>query len=105
MRPMRTSEESTKMITKYVLPLVAVCLLVFAVLHVARAQKETPPGPPPADPPRTSYANNVAGAGMVEAQNENISIGSPIPGIVVAVRCKVGDEVNTGDELFRLDDR
>src|SRR4051812_44495851 len=93
------------MITKYVLPLVAVCLLVFAVLHVARAQKETPPGPPPADPPRTPYANNVAGAGMVEAQTENIAVGSSLPGIVVQVFGRVGDEVKQGDQLFRLDDR
>ena len=93
------------MITKYFLPLIAMGLLVFAVLHVARAQKETPAGPPPADPPRTPYANNVAGAGMIEAQTENIAIGSPLPGIVVKVFCRVGDEVKEGDQLFRLDDR
>jgi HlyD family secretion protein len=93
------------MLTKYGLPLIAVALLIFAALHVARAQKESPAGPPPADPPRTPYANNVAGSGMVEAQTENIAIGSPVPGIVVEVFCRVGDEVKAGDRLFRLDDR
>ena len=42
---------------------------------------------------------------IVEAQTENISVGSATPGVVVEVMVKVGDEVTAGQPLFRLDDR
>ena len=47
----------------------------------------------------------MAGAGIVEPETENISIGSPLPGVVVEVNVKVGQKVKAGDPLFRLDDR
>jgi multidrug resistance efflux pump len=42
---------------------------------------------------------------MVEPETENISVGSPLPGVVVEVVAKVGVKVKAGDPLFRLDDR
>jgi multidrug resistance efflux pump len=42
---------------------------------------------------------------MVEPETESISVGSPVPGVVVEVLAKVGQKVKTGDPLFRLDDR
>ena len=54
---------------------------------------------------REPVSNTVAGAGMVEPETENISIGSPLPGIVVEVMVKVGQHVKAGDPLFRIDDR
>ena len=42
---------------------------------------------------------------MVEPETENISIGAPLPGIVVEVMVKVGQRVKAGDPLFRIDDR
>lgn len=93
------------MFTKFGLPIVALVLLVFAVKHVADGQKPTPKVGPSITPPQSPYDDNVAGAGMVEAQTENISIGSPVSGIVISVSCKVNQRVEPGDELFRLDDR
>ena len=61
--------------------------------------------PPPVQPAENPFPNTVAGAGMVEPETENISIGSPVPGIVVEVLVKVGQKVKAGDPLFRLDDR
>jgi multidrug resistance efflux pump len=56
-------------------------------------------------PARSPYADTLAAAGIVEAQTENIAVGSATPGVVVQVLVKVGDEVKAGQPLFRLDDR
>ena len=58
----------------------------------------------------------IYGFGIVEAQRENIPIGSTVPGAVLEVYVdgrpgfdpphkKVGDRVKRGDPLFRIDDR
>ena len=60
-----------------------------------------PEVPPPIQPAANPFPNTVAGAGMVEPETENISIGSPLPGIVVEVMVKVGQQVKAGDPLFR----
>lgn len=93
------------MLTKFGLPIVALALLIFAVKHVSDSHKPAPKVSPSSTPPQTRYDDNVAGAGMVEAQTENISVGSPVSGIVVSVAAKVNQQVESGDELFRLDDR
>ena len=93
------------MLTRYGLPLVAVALLAFAVLHVMAGQKPETKSTPALQPPRTPFAATVAGSGMVEAENENIAIGSAISGVAISVKAKVGTQVKPGDELFRLDDR
>jgi multidrug resistance efflux pump len=87
------------------LPVLALALLAFAVFHVVRAQ-QTPPRPPPVvEPARSPFARTVAAAGLVEAQTENISVGTHLPGVVAEVFVKVGQKVKKGDALFRLDDR
>ncbi|HEY1064634.1 MAG TPA: efflux RND transporter periplasmic adaptor subunit, partial [Pirellulales bacterium] len=88
-----------------VLPLVAVGLLIFAVTHVMRAQQAPPPASPPVDPPRTPFNRTVAGSGIIEPRTENISIGAPLPGVVTEVLVKVGDELEAGAPLFKIDDR
>jgi multidrug resistance efflux pump len=93
------------MFRKYLLPLAALALFFFALLHVVRGQQTPPRLPPPVTPARTPFGDSVAGAGLVEAQTENISVGSHLPGVVTHVKVKVGDRVRKGDALFRLDDR
>ena len=73
--------------------------------YLAQAGEKMPELPPPVQPAENPFPNTVAGAGMVEPQTENISVGSPVPGIVVEVPVKVGQKVKAGDPLFRLDDR
>jgi len=96
------------MFRKYLLPLIALGLLVFAVVHVVTAQQEKPNLEPPREPARASFAHSVAGSGIVEAQTENIAIGSALPGVVMEVYVpveKVGQRVQKGAPLFRVDDR
>jgi len=88
--------------------MLAVGMLVFAVFHVVRAQQTTPKPPPPVEPARTPFGRTVAGAGIAEAQTENIAIGAALPGVVMEVYVpveKVGQRVKAGDPLFRVDDR
>ncbi len=91
--------------TKILLPLCAIGLFAFAVVHVTRAQKPEEKSKPMAPPPRNPFPNTVAGAGIVEAETENIAVGTPVAGVVVEVYAKVGGKVKPGTELFRLDDR
>jgi multidrug resistance efflux pump len=97
-----------KSIGKFVLPLVAACMLIFAVIHVVRAQQVPDKPPPPVEPPRSPFGKTVAGAGITEAVNENVNIGASIPGIVEEVYVpveKVGQTVKAGQPLFLVDSR
>jgi multidrug resistance efflux pump len=94
------------MFTKYVLPLLAVAGVTFAVYTVVQARVTPPPSQPLITPPtRPSRVQTIAGAGLIEARQENIPIGVNIPGVVVQVFVKKGDRVKAGAPLFRIDDR
>src|SRR5437868_1220491 len=93
------------MIRKYGLPLAGVALLGFAVMHVVGAQTSPPPVAPPVESARTPFGRTVAGTGIVEAQTENIAIGSGLAGVVSEVFVRPGRKVLVGEPLFRLDDR
>ena len=101
---------------KFLLPVLAACMLVFAVIHVVKAQQTLPKPPPPVEPARTPFGKTVAGAGIVEARSQNISVGTPLPGQVLEVYgpkkdgmqpwdALVGEHVKKGQPLFRVDDR
>src|SRR5262249_3731008 len=93
---------------KFVLPVLALGMLVFAMFHVVRAQQTLPKPPPPVEPPRTPFGKTVAGAGLVEARTENIAVGASIPGVVLEVYVpvdKVGLRATARTPLFRVDDR
>ncbi len=89
----------------YILPLLALVGLSIAIAAIFYGNK--PPsvktqGILQFQPPFESY---VAGAGIVEATTGNISIGTPVSGIVMNIYVKVGDRVRAGDPLFKIDDR
>lgn len=93
------------MLTKIGLPILALVLIGFSLKYLAEARERAPELPPPVQPAENPFPNTVAGAGMVEPQTENISVGSAIPGVVTEVLVEVGQKVKAGDPLFRLDDR
>jgi len=90
---------------KYVMPLAVVGAIAFMIYHVMTTKPKEEKTKPPIQPPKTEYALTVAGTGMIEAKYENIAVGTPVPGIVMAVYVEVGQEVKTGDKLFKIDDR
>src|SRR5688500_4032617 len=93
------------MLTKYLLPTLAVCGALFAVMFVRAGNKPVPASQPVAEPAMAPFQAYVAGAGLVEASSENIAVGTPLPGLVTEVMVKVGADVKVGQPLFKLDDR
>jgi HlyD family secretion protein len=94
------------MVTKYVLPALALAGFLFAVHSVVEARKAPPPSKPVMEPPvRTAATRLISGAGLIEARRENIPIGTNVPGVVIEVFVKKGDRVKKDDPLFRVDDR
>jgi HlyD family secretion protein len=98
------------MIRRYVLPLLALGLLVFAVAHALSIQRPEPETPPPVPPPLTPFGETVAGAGMVEPCTEasgtgNIAVGSQLAGTITRVWVHIGQTVKAGTLLFELDKR
>jgi len=93
------------MIRKYLLPVLAVVGLAFALWMAKQAAKTIPPAKPVADPARSPFTHKISGSGIVEASTRNISIGSHVPGIVAKVFVSVGQRVKFGDPLFALDER
>lgn len=93
------------MFTRYVLPALAVFALLFAGFQVSRAQQKPEPPSSPIEPGKSPYVKQLAGAGIVEPETENIAVGSFTPGVVDRVLVRVGQTVRPGDPLFQLDDR
>lgn len=118
------------MITRIVLPLVAVLGVLLAVHSVLPYEVSleagkpvfksksppvsTPLQPPPEQPSR--FRESIHGMGLVESQRENIPIGTSAPGLVTEVYVdgrpeyqpphkRVGDRVKKGEPLFSIDDR
>src|SRR3954447_21168885 len=111
------------MMTRFLLPLIALLgiglgLYSVSPWKVALEKKTTPVSQPIQDPPQQppGLERPIAGAGLIEAQRENIPVGTVVPGAVLEVYVdgrqgydpphkKVGDRVEKGEPLFRIDDR
>src|SRR5687768_16305842 len=95
------------MIRKYVLPLLAVLGVVFAIYTVKASNKKVPAAEPVAEPAGApaAFAAYVAGSGIVEPRTEAIAIGTGVGGVVTEVFVKVGEDVKKGDPLFKIRDR
>jgi multidrug resistance efflux pump len=86
---------------------------IFGALVGAVAVSSNRPSSPivqPANLPPTQPSGGVArpyigATGVVEAEGRNVSIGSPVAGVVTALHVSPGQEVRRGDRLFSVDDR
>lgn len=87
------------------LPLLGLAGAGFAVFVVAAGSQPAPIAKPIADPSKPPYESYLAGSGITESMDRNVAIGAPLSRLVLEVHAAVGDEVEAGAPLFRLDDR
>lgn len=89
----------------YILPILAVAMLIFAGFHISTTQQAQERATPPIQPATSPFEKQVAGLGLVEARFENVNIGSHVQGVVTEVFVHEGDHVHGGQPLFQLDAR
>lgn len=87
------------------IPSISLVLMALAGYHVARYSQAQPALSPPVAPARAPFGDTIAGSGVIEPWTENISIGTHLAGVVQEVFVKVGQSVEQGELLLRLDDR
>ena len=89
----------------YLLPLLAIVAVIFVIRTVIMGSMPPPIAAPVVQPAQAPYETFVAGSGIIEASSENISIASPLAGVIKEVFVKAGDKVSVNQPLFSLDDR
>jgi len=90
---------------RFILPVIGILAALGASYSVARTHPRREPTEPPAPPPVSDFPSTVAAVGLVEASTENISVGTPLAGVVARVLVTAGQAVKAGDPLFELDVR
>jgi RND family efflux transporter MFP subunit len=91
------------MIRKYILPLLAIIGICLAVVMVIKGNRTRPVTQPVIQSAKAPFTSYIFGPGIVEARTENIAIGTPVSGIVTAIYVRWGNQVQTGDPLFKID--
>src|SRR5262245_55779163 len=95
-------------LSRVALPVLALGMGALGFYHVHQGSQNAPLTAPVENPARVPFEQAVAATGVVEAQTENIAIGAALPGLVLEVHVpssKVGQRVQAGAPLFRIDDR
>ena len=90
---------------RFLLPILGIVAALWAAYSVARTAPRRHSTNPPAAAPVSDFSRTVAAVGLIEANSENIAIGTPLAGVVDQVFVSVGKSVNAGDPLFVLDTR
>jgi multidrug resistance efflux pump len=88
-----------------ILPFVALFCLVYAAISIANTQPRLNPTDPPAPPPRSAFPETVAATGLIEPASEVVTLSPHVSGVVEAVFVKVGDDVQMGQPLLKVDTR
>lgn len=83
---------------------IAGIFMMSRVISTIHASETAVIPPPPVAPPTKPFAKAIAGTGILEATDENVSIGVPVPGVVTDVFVKVAAKVKKGDPLLKIDD-
>lgn len=90
---------------RFILPIFGVVMAMWSTYSVVRTQPHRAATDPPSPPAVSDFRETVAAVGLVEASTENISIGTPLAGVVESVFVTAGQTVKTGQPLFELDTR
>ena len=93
------------MIRAFLIPILAIVGMLYAVVTVVKSSQPRPPALPVVMPPTSPFEQFIAGSGIIETASQNIALGTPVPGTVSKVAVTVGDHVKKGDVLFVIDTR
>ena len=66
----------------YLLPILAIVAVIFVIRTVIMGSMPPPIAAPVVQPAQAPYETFVAGSGIIEASSENISIASPLAGVI-----------------------
>ena len=88
-----------------ILPLIAIVSVLITIGVIIDENRAAPKQPLVLEPAQSPYASFIAGTGLVETHTGNISVATPVAGVVKEIDVKVGDHVKAGDVLFKVDDR
>ena len=78
---------------------VAGVVMMTQVMQTIHGQ-ETKIPPPPVAPPEKRAPDDIGATGILEAKDENVAIGVPLPGLVKEVKVKVNQVVKAGEPLW-----
>ncbi len=89
----------------YILPILALLGVLIAVTVIVQDNRATTGAAPLILPAEIPYDAYVAGSGVVEASTGNVTVGTPVSGIVADIDVQLGEQVKPGQALFKIDDR
>ncbi|MDD2725208.1 MAG: efflux RND transporter periplasmic adaptor subunit [Methylovulum sp.] len=90
---------------RHILPVLASAGFIFATYTVINGSQPMPVAAAVVEPASAPFKAFIAGSGIIEAQSQNIAIGTPLSGIVSTVLVSVGEKIKSGAPLFFLDNR
>ncbi|HYE62510.1 MAG TPA: HlyD family efflux transporter periplasmic adaptor subunit [Phycisphaerales bacterium] len=90
---------------KYITFILSAVGLAVGVWAVSTAKQEPPVVPLAREASVNPFSNGVAALGLVEPAGREVEVLPPEPGMVMEVFVQVGDRVEAGAPLFRLDTR
>jgi HlyD family secretion protein len=90
---------------RFILPFAGILSALWATYSVVRTAPSRAQTDPPSPPAVSDFEDTVAAVGLVEASTENISLGTPLAGVVDKVFVTAGQTVKKGQALFELDTR
>jgi multidrug resistance efflux pump len=77
---------------RFILPFIGILAALWAAYSVVRTQPRREPTDPPASPAISEFKETVAAVGLIEASTENISVGTPLGGVVAKVFVTAGQD-------------
>jgi len=89
----------------YLLPALAILGLAIAVVAIVDGNRSPPASAPLLASAQAPFKSYVAGVGITETGRGNVAVGTALSGIVAQVDVRVGDQVQVGAPLFKIDDR
>jgi HlyD family secretion protein len=84
---------------------IAIGGVLLGIILIKIIGKEDSIPPPIALPATNPFQNSIAASGIVESLDRNISVGTPVSGVIKNLYVKVGDKVAKDALLFQIDDR